>query len=51
MGLTVEADEAMPHQSRKTGADIHSRPSQETDEIEGTRGNITKMWQKLKKRI
>jgi tetratricopeptide (TPR) repeat protein len=49
--LTAEADEVMPHRSRKTGAHVHSRPSQGTGEIEGARGNITKLWQKLKKRI
>jgi tetratricopeptide (TPR) repeat protein len=47
---TVEADGAMPHRSRKTEAYVHSRPSQGTGEKEGARG-ITKLWQKLKKRI
>jgi len=50
MRPTVETDGAMPHRSRKTGAHVHSRPSQGTGEKEGARG-ITKLWQKLKKRI
>ena len=49
MRPTVEADGAMPYRSRKTGAHVHSRPSQEPGEKEGGRG-ITKLWQKLKKR-
>ena len=47
----VEADQAMPHRSRKTGVHVRSRPSQGMGETEGARGNITKLWQKLKKRI
>jgi hypothetical protein len=46
--LTAEADEAVPHRSRKTGAHVHSRSSRGTGEIEGARG-ITKLWQKLKR--
>jgi tetratricopeptide (TPR) repeat protein len=51
MRLTVEADEAMPHRSRKTGAHVHTRPSQGTGEKEGARGSIAKLWQKLRTRI
>jgi tetratricopeptide (TPR) repeat protein len=49
--LTVDAEETTPHRSQKSGAYICGKSSQETGETEGARGNIRKLWQKLKKRV